>query len=124
MIREMLCAHHTGVNAVGVCAVCGTPVCGDCAVTISGTMLCSDRIHAEIFGTCLLLGRSTTMFDAELIAKNLHVHAIASHWFGPAEDRTDGRYATFVPKSQYAEAEAMLRSLDLMDFITLGDHVR
>jgi hypothetical protein len=124
MMPEMLCSNHSGVYAVAVCAVCGAPVCGDCAVTLSGTTFCNDRTHAEIFASCRLLGRSETMFDAELIAKNLEVHTIKSYWFGPAVDRTSERFALFVPTEQHIEAEAMLRSLDLIDFITLGDHVR
>ncbi len=123
-MSEMLCSNHSGVNAVAVCAVCGTPVCGDCAVTLSGTTFCNDRSHAELYASCRLLGRSGTMFDAELIAKNLEVHAITSYWFGPSADRTADRFALFVPREQCAEAEVMLRSLDLTDFITLGDHVR
>ena len=124
MMPEMLCSNHSGVTAVAVCAVCGMPVCGDCAVTLSGTTFCNDRSHADIFASCRLLGRSGTMFDAELIAKNLEVHSIRSHWFGPAADRTSDRFALFVPTEQHAEAEAMLHTLDLIDFITLGDHVR
>jgi len=124
MMSEMLCSNHSGVHAVAVCAVCGTPVCGDCAVTLSGATFCNDRSHAEIYAACRLLGRSGTMFDAELIAKNLEVHGIKSHWFGPAVDRTVDRFVLFVPTDQRAEAETMLHSLDLTDFITFGDYVR
>jgi hypothetical protein len=121
---EVYCGNHGTVDAVSVCAVCGKPVCGDCAVTIEGITFCNERSHAEMYDGCLLLGRSGTMFDAELIAKNLEVHHIRCHWFGPVAGGETAVFNLFVPKEKHSEAVALVQSLDLMDFITIGRHVR
>lgn len=120
---EIFCGNHGTVDAVSVCAVCGKPVCGDCAVTIGETTFCNERSHVEIYDTCRLLGRSGTMFDAELIAKNLEVHHIRCHWFGPLAEGSSAAFNLFVPTEKHSEAGALVQSLDLMDFITIGRHV-
>jgi hypothetical protein len=126
MMRDLLndyCEIHAQIPARAVCDICGTPVCGDCAVTQHGVTLCHEGSHSLIAAECRLLGRTQTLFDADVIARNLESRAIRSHRFGPFSVVDGVSYKVFVPTERLDESLSVIRSLDLNDFITLEHHV-
>jgi sulfur transfer complex TusBCD TusB component (DsrH family) len=121
--RNDYCEIHAQIPAIAVCEICGTPVCGDCAVTQNGVTLCHEGSHSRIAAECRLLGRTQTLFDADLIARNLESRAIRSHRFGPLTESEGAAYTMFVPTERFDESISVIRSLYLIDFITLEHHV-
>jgi len=121
--RNDMCETHAQIPAIACCDICGVPVCGDCAVTQHGATLCRDGSHAHIAEECMLLGRTKTIFEADLIARNLETRGVRPHRFGPLEDSKGVGCKIYVPNKNRDESHSIVQSLDLSDFITLEHHV-
>lgn len=65
------CGNHAGQRAVGLCIVCGKPVCGDCAVTSEGRMLCDVVDHRTKATSWSSIHRSDFVFESDMIRQNL-----------------------------------------------------
>ncbi|MGH2568843.1 MAG: hypothetical protein ACRDGA_10930 [Bacteroidota bacterium] len=71
-LSEMLeCENHTGQPAVGLCIVCGKPVCGDCALTLEGKIFCDDVQHQKMRDAWSVIVVSDSEFEADMIQRNL-----------------------------------------------------
>lgn len=119
-----MCDNHPLMNAVGMCEVCGKPVCDDCAVSLKGKYFCNESSHQTISETHTLFCESQNIFEMELIAKNLESNGIPNRWFDRRQYRNGGRPVLFVPDGSAEHARSVLHSLDLMDFITSGANAR
>lgn len=119
-----LCDNHPQMTAIGSCAVCGKPICSDCVVEKSGRYFCEDASHQQVFDQYTVLGWSQTMFEAELIAKNLTAHNIPTLWFNRQWYRNDEKPVVFVEHNAVRRAHEILQTLDLLDFIILDRYDR
>lgn len=111
------CDNHTGMKAVGVCEVCGKPVCGDCATSQGGKIFCDEFQHIKIYNDFLLFAYAETMFDAEIVVKNLQANNITAIWFNPKQYGLEKLPRLYVAKQSADTAVSVLQSLDLLDFI-------
>ena len=109
------------MDAKGICEVCGKPVCGDCAVSHKGKTFCDELQHVNIYEEQQFFAEAETIFDIELIARNLQANNISCAWVNPKQYEIDQRPRLFVAKKSLGEAESILQSLELMDFITMNN---
>ena len=107
------------MSAVDVCIVCGKPVCGDCATSYKGKIFCDETGHVKVYDEFALFGESETIFEVELVAKNLQENNISCVWFNPIQYGVHLHPRLFVATQSLESAETILQSLDLMDFITV-----
>lgn len=119
-----LCENHPQMTAVASCAVCGKPVCNDCAVKENGRYFCDESSHRRVFDRYTMLGQSQTMFEAELVAKNLTANNISTLWFNRRWYGSDEKPVVFVDHDAVRQAHEILHALDLLDFIILEHHDR
>ncbi|MEW5798015.1 MAG: B-box zinc finger protein [Bacteroidota bacterium] len=119
-----LCDNHPQMEAIAFCEVCGKPVCGDCAVAKLGAYFCNDASHQTIFERYTTLCESQSMFEAELIAKNLEANGISVQWFERSRYRKDFLPALYVLTGSVENAMTILQSLDLLDFIIPENNVK
>ena len=123
--NEIACDTHEEAPAIGVCVVCGKPVCGDCSVTAARKIYCDDPTHVSLDATCVLFGTSTTLFDAELVARNLSANGVEVHTFFPqvfsffGSLTDDLRPKVYVESDRRNTAISLIEDLDLRDFITI-----
>jgi hypothetical protein len=115
----MNCENHLQMKAVGTCVICGKPVCGDCSISHDGKTFCDDAMHSNILDAYVLFAETETIYDADLITKNLHSNGIECLSFNQAQYDVTNHPTIYVVNQKYAEAETTLQSLDLLDFIIL-----
>jgi hypothetical protein len=114
------CETHPGNRAVGLCVVCGRPVCSDCELKSGEKTLCNDPGHQKVLQEWCKLYQSDSVFDADAVKHNLadggieakifslHDH-IATHWL------KENRVLLFVRKSEGEKAKALLQDLNLIN---------
>lgn len=112
-----LCDNHPLISAIAICDVCGKPVCGDCAVTKRGKYFCNDSSHQAVFNSYAFFCESPTMFEIELVAKNLEENGVPVQWFDRRQYHTQNLPVLYVQNGSTEKAFAILQSLDLLDFI-------
>jgi hypothetical protein len=108
--------------AVGVCVVCGKPVCGDCAITIDGRIFCEDRLHPVLHGDMQELVTTASIFEMELIAQNLGANGVDIRWFNVGQYGASCGAKLFVKKEAAVSAIAILKTLDLIDFTVVHSY--
>ena len=118
---QLDCENHFAMSAVGVCEVCGKPVCGDCATSHEGKTFCDETSHIKIYDEYNLFGEGETIFEVELVARNLQANNISCAWFNPKQYGIKLHPRLFVAKQSLHSAETILQSLELMDFITVNN---
>ncbi|MEX2191519.1 MAG: hypothetical protein WEB33_12535 [Bacteroidota bacterium] len=114
------CELHEGADAVALCFVCGKPMCGDCAVWAGSKFLCDLPAHREIAGAWEVIARCSSIFEADMITKNLEQGGLRSIVFSP-EDFTVSFWhpglssaRVFVRKEDAEMAGGLLESLALL----------
>jgi len=122
MINEIYCETHNDVATVSICRVCGKPVCGDCAVTHEGIVLCNDKDHLRIYDSCEMILATPSMFEMDLIVRNLAHNGIDGKWFDPHMFNVDVLCRLFVAKEQSEQAHTIVQELDLIDFTIKGSN--
>ncbi|HWP81882.1 MAG TPA: hypothetical protein VNN76_04410 [Bacteroidota bacterium] len=70
-VSDIECENHGEVSAVGMCVVCGKPVCGDCAISLNGKLFCDHLEHQKIPSEWEVLCSTDFAFEADLIERNL-----------------------------------------------------
>jgi hypothetical protein len=116
----MECENHIDEKAVGVCTVCGKPVCGDCAVSIDGKVFCDHRDHQSIPGEWEIVCSTDFEFEADLIERNLQQSGFECKVFSMSEHV--GTYweshlhfiTVLVKKDRFRDALELLKELDLV----------
>lgn len=66
-----------------------------------------------------------SVFDMELVAKNLEVNGIPVVWFNPKKfwvDELPSRIGGYVRKEQTGRTVDLLKELDILDFTSLDIH--
>jgi hypothetical protein len=115
------CDNHPSQPAVAECMVCGKPVCGDCCVRQGGTAVCEKSEHSKLMRECRTLCSAESVFDAEMIRKNLEMGGIVGftaigHEFEknlplPVQHQV----RVLVAAAEVNRARALLQSLGLLD---------
>jgi len=117
MEKHFECENHISISAVGICEVCGKPVCGDCATSHNGKIFCDESFHLKIYDEQQFFAEAETLFEIELVAKNLQANNVSCVWFNPKQFGTERLPKLYVAKASIADAQSILQSLDLLDFI-------
>jgi hypothetical protein len=114
------CETHPDRQAVGLCIICGKPVCSDCEVKSAGKILCSDPEHRILHLEWREMHRTDSEFEAAALVCNLadggfetktfsiHDH-VATHWLN------GNRVLLFVRKSENEKAKTFLKELNLIE---------
>lgn len=119
--EEIECENHPEMEAVGICVVCGKPVCGDCAVKREGKILCENDEHIKIAQGWAVIFTTNTEYEAQMVKANLENAGIPSLVFSQRDHvyfLTVGDLAivnVMVPKHRLPEAQELLRRMDLFE---------
>lgn len=115
------CENHAGEQAIGLCMICGKPVCGDCAVTSEGKIFCDNVQHQEMFTSWLTVHVSDFEFESDMIRQNLanagmESKVFSSHDHGGTYWLPDVKLVrVMVPNKLKERALHILRDLHLKD---------
>jgi len=122
--EEVECENHSGTVAVGVCVMCGKPVCGDCSVTREGKMYCDDVAHSQMAADFTKLATLANEFEADIIVKNLSLNGVTARQFAAKHYAQFFSFANASPVSVFVngksteEAKRLLKDMDLEEFLT------
>jgi hypothetical protein len=118
-LMELECERHPEQPAVGLCVICGMPVCSDCEVNRDDKILCPNPEHSLLLQDWCVLHQVHSEFEADAFVRNLadgglevrsfslHDHS-ATHWL------KENRVLLFVRKSEHEKASALLIELNLI----------
>ena len=115
----MECETHPNRRAVGLCIVCGRPVCSACVVKHTGRIVCQDPEHRRMLQEWSVIHQPDTEFEADAFERNLADGGIeaktfsiqshvATHWLN------ENRVLVFVRKTEMEKAKALLEELHLI----------
>ena len=116
------CENHSGKDAIGLCVICGKPVCNDCINMVEGRSYCDEAAHARVPATYAKLAGTISVFGADLVAKNLAANGIpalvfSQHRYAHFYRFTDDSPASiFVTKEMLDAAHRLVEDTDLTDF--------
>lgn len=65
------CENHSDEEAIGICVLCGKPVCGDCSLTVQGKTFCDNPEHQTVFFEWAVVYETVFEFEADLIERNV-----------------------------------------------------
>jgi hypothetical protein len=118
-VFKVECETHPDHRAVGLCVICGKPVCSDCEVKRDGKILCNDSEHKILLQGWCVMYQPDSEFEAEALVRNLadggieaktfslHDH-VTTHWLN------ENRVLLFVRKLEDEKAKALLKELNLI----------
>ncbi len=96
------CDTHRDVPAVGVCVVCGKPVCQDCSNSKKGKVFCDNDRHVKIHQDWAVLCTTSAEYEAEMVKANLEMAGIKALVFSQLD------HAYFIPMSRLAIVNVMV----------------
>jgi hypothetical protein len=82
-ISEILdeCENHHGKPSIGICVVCGKPVCIDCAKHSAKRIFCDKDEHLEVYGDYVLVSTCATEYEAQTIKSIIEMSGISAVLF-------------------------------------------
>ena len=119
--RSVECELHLGEKAVGLCVLCGKPVCNDCAVTAEGKIFCNNPVHQDWAKHRSVVHLAYSEFESDMIVRNLLLARIESQAFSFRDHigtywlPDAGLVRVLVSRSQQEQAQEVLRALHLTD---------
>lgn len=117
------CANHPGVNARGICWVCGKPVCGNCLVYVDTLAVCDDAVHKTVLSNWTTVYRCNSEFEAEMITKNLAFQRVETKVFSSRAfklaigENPNDFVNVFVPRDEIGRATDALQTLGLLNAV-------
>jgi hypothetical protein len=126
------CLGHPSTAAIGVCAICSSPICAECGKLSGSTFLCNphssyeiyqglariygsiDPVHAEFLQSCLEQERLHP-FVYSRKASPIHIGGPEYTGFMSSGDSPRvivNEFKLLVPCGEVLEAEALLKELD------------
>jgi len=117
------CENHSGTIAIGICVVCGKPVCGDCSVARENKVYCDDVMHSQLTAAYTKLGAVATEFEADMLVKNLSLNGVPALQYSAKRFSqfcffTDDRSVSiFVKNESIDEARRLIEEMDLEEFL-------
>ena len=121
------CENHSGTRAIGVCVVCGKPVCDDCSVAKENKLYCNDVFHSQLTPVHMKLAAVTSEFEADMLVKNLSLNGISTIQFSAKKFShfcrlTDDQFVTiFVKVDSINAARGLIDEMDLGEFLINED---
>lgn len=118
---EIECEEHQKRDAIGVCVVCGKPVCVDCAHKKGNTIYCKNAEHVKVHQHWSTVFTSKIEYEAEMIKTNLESAGFPSKVFSQLEFSSFASYGkhavvkVMVKRDDASLARHALRDLDLLD---------
>lgn len=117
--EEIACENHRGVEAVGMCVVCGKIVCGDCAIKRQHRIFCENDEHVRFAQDWAVAYTTGTEYEAQMVRDNLEGAGMPCLVFSQRDHvyfLTIGNLAVvnvMVPKHLLGQARKLLRDTDL-----------
>lgn len=117
----MECEHHPGERAIGMCVVCGKPVCGDCAVRVQEITYCDQPEHQSTAQECTVIHTSDSEFAADAVQRNLEFAGIQTKVFSMRDHLAlfwfdeSAIVRVMVLRSDVQKAIAVLKELQLLN---------
>lgn len=122
-VHDMVeCENHSGTNAIGICVVCGKPVCDDCSVARGNKVYCEDVTHSQPTTARTKLGAVATEFEADMLVKNLALNGVPAVQYSAkkfsqlcrlSDDRS---VSIFVALELIDEARRLIDEMELGEF--------
>ena len=118
---EIKCEEHPKRDAIGVCIVCGKPVCTDCARKKGTTVFCKTAEHVKINQNWSVVFSTKVQYEADMIKTNLENAGFPAKVFSQIEFSSFqlyGKHAVakvMVKRDESSLARNALRELDLLD---------
>jgi hypothetical protein len=118
---EIQCEDHLKREAIGVCVVCGKPVCEDCAQKKGNSVFCKTAEHVKIHQKWTVVFSTKIEYEAEMIKTNLESAGFPSKVFSQLEYSSFASYGkhavvkVMVQRTEADLARHALRELDLLD---------
>lgn len=79
--KEQFCARHADRQAVGLCVICGTSVCEECAEGEHHAYLCPEHRTVPVIQGWAQVYSTNAEFDAQLVRENLLSEGIDAQIF-------------------------------------------
>ena len=117
------CENHPGQQAVGTCAVCGKPLCGDCALSIDKSVLC-DREHQKILTDWTTVFTCDSEFEADALQRNLESAGIRTRMFSSRDHLTLYWKQQHAPVRVMVQREEAEKAVSTIDGLDLKDYAR
>ena len=117
------CENHSGTIAVGICVVCGKPVCGDCSVAREHRLYCDDVTHSQLTTAHTKFAAVAAEFEADMIVKNLSSNGVPALKYSAKKFSqfcflTDNHSVSiFVTTESIEEARRLIEEMDLEEFL-------
>ncbi|MEK6565497.1 MAG: B-box zinc finger protein [Bacteroidota bacterium] len=122
--REAIeCENHPGQQAVGACAVCGKPLCGDCALSIDKAVLC-DREHQKILTDWTTVFACGSEFEADALQRNLESVGIRTRVFSSRDHLTLYWKQQHAPVRVMVQREEAEKAVSTIEGLELKDYAR
>lgn len=113
------CETHPDYRAVGLCVVCGRPVCSECEVKSDEKILCANPEHRILLQEWSVLLRPDSEFEADALVRNLadggiDAKSFSLHTYAATFWMNESRVLLFVKNSEGEKAKALLEELNLI----------
>lgn len=70
------CENHAGKPAIGICVICGKPVCNSCAKISNNRIFCEKDEHLQVYGDYVLVKTFSTEYEAQMIKSLIEIAGI------------------------------------------------
>jgi hypothetical protein len=117
------CENHPGTHAIGICVVCGKPVCGDCSVMKENKLYCDDVSHSRLMSVHAKLAAVGTEFEADMIVKNLSLNGVQAVQFSAKKFSHFCRLKDDQLTSIFVKIESIEKARGLIDEMGLDEFV-
>jgi hypothetical protein len=68
---EIECENHFERSAIGVCVVCGKPICEECSNEDDGKIFCAEGNHRDFYKGWTVVYTTSIEYEAEMIKANI-----------------------------------------------------
>jgi hypothetical protein len=117
------CDNHPEASAIGVCVVCGKPVCDECARIDKKKIFCDNDEHVRIFEDWAVVFTCGAEYEAQMVKANVEMAGIECMVFSQKDNvffTNIGDTAiinVMVPKEKINEAEEIIEQIYDGNFI-------
>ena len=119
--EQIDCENHASELAIGLCVLCGKPVCGDCALSVEGKTFCENAQHQSIFRDWSVAHESDFEFESDMIRHNIAAAGIETmvfsfrNFLGTFWLKDMKPVRVLVPNAKHQQARETLMKLRLIE---------